>query len=181
MKQNLIWLKIRDLSRGSSKLNAHYLSALVHKYMYQVGGPPPIKQDIGGSVENIEHMLESLSVTMTACMQDGYSDCDIQLLAYKIKVLISIFSTFDNGMKSRENVLDFSPHHNQLSVSESGEEEEAAAFDSIDNDVEDGEADDEFNNDSRTVIDGTRKKKIDKPKWLMSYSFLCLTNLPDVI
>jgi hypothetical protein len=47
--------------------------------------------------------------------------------------------------------------------------------------VEDGEADDEFNNDSRTVIDGTRKKKIDKPKWIMAYIFLCLMNLPDVI
>jgi hypothetical protein len=136
--------------------------------MYQVGGPPTIKQDIGGSIENIEHMLESFSVMMAACMQDGYSDRDIQLLAYKIKVFISVFSTFDNGMKSRNNVLDFVLHHNQLSVSESGEEEEAAIFDSIDNDVEDGEADDEFNNDSRIVIDGTRNKKIDNPKWLIS-------------
>jgi hypothetical protein len=51
-------------------------------------------------------------------------------------------------------VLDFVPHHNQLSVSELGDEEEAAIFDSIDNDVENGEADDELNNDIRTVIDG---------------------------
>jgi hypothetical protein len=29
MKQNLGWLKIRDLSRGASKLNANDLSAIV--------------------------------------------------------------------------------------------------------------------------------------------------------
>jgi hypothetical protein len=113
-------------------------------------------------------MLESFSVMMAACMQDGYSNHDIQLLAYNIKVFLSDFSTFDNGMKSQNNVLDFVPHHNKLSVSELGEEEEAVIFDSIDNDVEDSETDDEFNNDSSTVIDGTRKKKIDKPKWLIS-------------
>jgi hypothetical protein len=96
-------------------------------------------------------------------------------------VFLSDFSTFDNGTRSQNNVLDFVPHHNQLSVSESVEEEEAAIFYSIDNNVEDGEADDEFNNDSRTVIDGTRKKIIDKPKWLMPYIFLCLTSLPDII
>jgi hypothetical protein len=100
MKQNLGWLKIRDLSRGDSKLNANDVSAIVQKYIYQVGGPPPIKRDIGGSVENIEQTLESFSVMMAACMQDGYSDRDIQLLAYKIKVFLSYFSTFDNGMKS---------------------------------------------------------------------------------
>jgi hypothetical protein len=167
MKQNLGWLKIRDLIRGAFKLNANDLIAIVQKYMYQVGGPPPIKQDIGGSVENIEHMLESFSVTMTACMQDGYSGRVIQFISYKIKVFLSDFSTFDNGMKSRNNVLDFLPHHNQLSVSKSGEEEEAAIFDSIDNDVEDGEADYELNYDRRTFIYGTRKRKIDRPKWLM--------------
>jgi hypothetical protein len=71
MKQNLGWLKVCDLSRGDSKLNANNVSAIVQKYMYQVGGPPLIKKDIGGSVENIEHMLESFYVTMAACMQDG--------------------------------------------------------------------------------------------------------------
>jgi hypothetical protein len=68
-------------------------------------------------------MLESFSIVMAACMQDGYIDRDIQLLAYKFKVFLSDFSMFDNGMKSRNNMLDFVPHHNQLYVSESGEEE----------------------------------------------------------
>jgi hypothetical protein len=135
-------LKNRDLSGGASKLNANDLSSIVQKCMYQVGGPPPIKQDIGGNVENIERMLESFYGMMAACMQDGYSERDIQLLAYKNKVFLSDLSTFENGMKSRNNVLDFAPDHNQLFVSESGEEEEAVIFDSIDNDVEYGEADD---------------------------------------
>jgi hypothetical protein len=33
MKQNLGWLKVRDLSIGAAKMNANDLSQLVHNYM----------------------------------------------------------------------------------------------------------------------------------------------------
>jgi hypothetical protein len=88
MKQNIGWLKVRDLSRGASKLNAKDLCALVEKYMNQIGRPPPIKQDIGVNVENIEHMPESFSIIMVACMQNDYCKHDIHLLDLKIKTFL---------------------------------------------------------------------------------------------
>jgi hypothetical protein len=90
MKQNIGWLKVRDLSRGVSSLNAKDLSALVDKYMGQSGGPPPIKKDIGGNVENIEtieHLVESFSSMISACMQSQYCKRDVELIDLKIKVL----------------------------------------------------------------------------------------------
>jgi hypothetical protein len=105
MKQNMGWLKLRDLSRGASTLNAKYLCTLVQKYMKQNGGDPPIKQDISGNVENIEHMLESFSIMMAACMHSEYCKHDIHLLDLKIKVFLSDFARFDEGMKSRNDAL----------------------------------------------------------------------------
>jgi hypothetical protein len=101
MKQNLGWLKIRDLSRGAAKMNAKDLSQLVHDYMSQVGGPPPMQQDIGGNVANIEVMLRSLSTMMVACMQSEYTEQEILLLDLKIKVFLSDFANFDDSMKFR--------------------------------------------------------------------------------
>jgi hypothetical protein len=69
MKQNLGWLKVHDLSRGGAKMNTKDLSQLVHDYMTQLGGPPPIKQYTGANVANIEIMLESLSTMMDTCMK----------------------------------------------------------------------------------------------------------------
>jgi hypothetical protein len=73
--------------------------------MNQNGGPPPIKQDIGGNVENIEHMLERFSIMMAACMKSEYCKHDVHLLHLKIKVFLSDFARFDEGMKSRNDAL----------------------------------------------------------------------------
>jgi hypothetical protein len=89
MKQNMGWLKLRDLTRGASTFIAKDLCDLVEKYMNQYCGPPPIKQDIGGNVDNIEQMLESFSMMMAACMQSEYCKHDIHLLHLKIKVFLS--------------------------------------------------------------------------------------------
>jgi hypothetical protein len=86
MKQNIGWLKVRELSRGVSSLNAKDLGALVEKYMNQSGGPPTIKKDIGGNIENIEHLVESFSSMISACMQSQYCKRDVELLDLKIKV-----------------------------------------------------------------------------------------------
>jgi hypothetical protein len=69
MTQNTGWPKVKDLSRGASKLNAKDLSKLVHYIIIQEGGPPTTNQDIGGNVESIERMLESLYSVMVICMQ----------------------------------------------------------------------------------------------------------------
>jgi hypothetical protein len=105
IKQNLGWLKLRDLSRGAAKMNAKDLSQLVHDYMTQLVGPPPMKQDIGGNVANIEVMLEIISTMMAACMQSEYTEQDIVLLDLKIKVLLSDIATFDESMKCRSDVV----------------------------------------------------------------------------
>jgi hypothetical protein len=100
MKQSLGWLKVRYLSRGAATMNAKDISQLVHDYnMAQVGGPPPMKQDIGGNVANIEVMLESLSTMMAACMQSEYTERDIVSLDLKIKVFLSDLASFDESMK----------------------------------------------------------------------------------
>jgi hypothetical protein len=46
MKQNMGWLKVHDLTRGATKINAKDLCALVEKYMNQIGGPPPIEKTL---------------------------------------------------------------------------------------------------------------------------------------
>jgi hypothetical protein len=114
MKQNIGWLKVRDLSRGVSSLNVKDLSALVDKYMNQSGGPPPIKQNIGGNVENIEHLVESFSSMISACMQSQYCKRDVELLDLKIKVFLSDHATFDNAMKSRTATSNTVPQGNDM-------------------------------------------------------------------
>jgi hypothetical protein len=106
MKQNLVWLKVCDLIRGAAKMNAKDLSQLVHDYMTKVGGPPPMKQDVGSNVANIEVMLESISTMMATCMQSEYTERDIVLLDLKIKVFLSDFATFDESMKCHSDVVD---------------------------------------------------------------------------
>jgi hypothetical protein len=87
MKQNHGWLKARDLNRGTGSLHAVQLSGLVRKHMEH--GGPPLQQDIGGSVTNIEIMLESLASMMGAFMQDSFDGRDINNLDLKIKIFLN--------------------------------------------------------------------------------------------
>jgi hypothetical protein len=121
------------LSRGASKLNVKDLCALVEKYMHQVGGPPPIKQDIGVNVENIEHMLKKMSMMMTACMQNECYQRSIHLLDLKIKVFLSDFARFDDGMKSRNDAVDVISTINRPPYDDSSDDDEATIIDAMDN------------------------------------------------
>jgi hypothetical protein len=93
------------MNRGAAKMNAKDLSQLVNYYMTQVGGNPPIKQDMCGNVANIEVMLESLSTMMDACMQSEYTERDIVLLDLNINVFLSDFASFGDSMKCRSDVV----------------------------------------------------------------------------
>jgi hypothetical protein len=143
--------------------------------------PPPIKQDIGGNVDNIEQMLESFSMMMAGCMQSEYCKHDIHLLRLKIKVFLSDFARFDEGMKSRNEALNVNVPRNTPVDEDSSVDDEDAIIDTMINDVEEGDIGDDYEEPDCVIQDGTKTKKKEKPKWLMSYSFICLTNLPDVI
>jgi hypothetical protein len=174
MKQNIGWLKVCDLSRGVSTLNAKDLSDLVDKYMNQSGGPPPVKQDIGGNVENIEHLVESFSSMISACMQSQYCKRDVEFLDLKI--------TFDNAMKSRTATSNTVPQGNDMmDFNPSDDEDEDVLIDGINNMREEGDFGGDDDKEDEIDQVGVKKKKKDKPKWLMSYSHICLRNLPLVI
>jgi hypothetical protein len=182
MKKSLGWLKVRDLSRGAAKMNAKELIQLVHDYMTQVGGPPPMKQDIGGNVANIEFMLESLSTMIAACMQSEYTEQDIVLLDLKIKVFFSYFANFDDSMKCRSDVVDIGTSSGPNFTEPNKYNEDGHVMHAVNgDDDDDDEEDDDAVGEETTGVSGMKKKKKEKPKWFMSYSFICLTNLPDLI
>jgi hypothetical protein len=181
LKQNLGWLKVRDLSRGVAKMNAKDLGQLVHDYMTQVGGPPPMKQDIGGNFANIEVMLESIYTMMAAYMQSEYTEQAIVLLELKIKVFLSDFANFDESMKCRSDVVDIGTSSGPNFTEPNEHNEDGHVIHAVNSDDEDDdeEEDDDAVGEETTGVSGMKKKE--KPKWLMSYSFICLTNLPDLI
>jgi hypothetical protein len=168
MKQKIGWLKVRDLSRGVSSLNAKDLSALVDKYMNQSGGPPPIKQYIGGNVENIEHLVESFPSMISACMQSQYCKRDVELLDLKIKVFLSDHATFDNSMKSRTATSNTVPQGNgMMDFNPSDDEDEDVLIDGINNMREEGDFGGDDDEEDEIDQVGVKNKKKDKPKWLM--------------
>jgi hypothetical protein len=183
MKQNLGWLKVRDLSRKVTKINVKDLNQLVHDCMKQVFFTPPTKQYIGGNAANIEVILESISTMKAACMQSEYTERDKVLLDLKIKVFLSGFASFDESMKCRSDVVDIGtssgPNFTEP-TEDNGDGHVIYAVNSDDED-DDEEDDDDDRGKETTGVSGMKKKKKDKPKWLMSYSFICLTNLPDLI
>jgi hypothetical protein len=153
----------------------------VENYMNQSGGPPTIKQDICGNVENIEHILESFSIMMASCMQSEYCKHVIHLLDIKIKVFLSECARFDEGMKSRNDALNVDVPRNTPLDEDLSVDDEYAIIDTLDNDLKKGDIGDYYEEPDCVIQDGTKTKNTEKPKWLISYSFLCLTNLPDVI
>jgi hypothetical protein len=173
---------VRDFRRGVSYLNAKDLSALVDKYMNQSGGPPPIKRDVGGNVENIENLVGSFSSMISACMQIQYYKHAVELLDLKIKVFLSDHATFDNAMKSQTAASNTVPQGNDMmDFNPSDDEDEDVLIDGINNMREDGDFGGDYDEEDEIDQVGVKKKKKDKPKWLMSYSHICLRNLPLVI
>jgi hypothetical protein len=161
MKQNLGWLKVCDLSRGAAKMNAKDLSQLVHDYMKQVGGPPPMKQGIGGNVVNIKVMLESLSTMMDACMQSEYTGQDILLLDLKIKVFLSDSANFDNSMKCCSDVVDIGTSSGPNFTEPNEYNEDGPVIHAVcsDDEDDDDEEDDDAKRGKTTGVLGTKKKK----------------------
>jgi hypothetical protein len=105
------------------------------------------------------------------------------LLDLKIKVFLSDFANFDDSMKCRSDVVDIGTSSGQNFTEPNEDNEDGHVIHAVNSDDEDDyeEEEDDAVGEETTGVSGTKKKKKEKPKWLMSCSFICLTNLPDLI
>jgi hypothetical protein len=89
----------------------------------------------------------------------------------------------DESMKCRSDVIHIGTSSGPTFTEPTEDNEDGHVIHAVNSDDEydDEEDDDDAGGEETTGVSGMMKKKKDKPKWLMSYSFICLTNLPDLI
>jgi hypothetical protein len=118
--QNKGWLAARGLDTKGKALEVR---TRVNAYMEQPGGAPPVLSPQGGPVANVHAVISALNAMVSRLMSPTVTPEHIVDVERHIKIFLSSFETFDEGMRTEK----------------------------------------------------------DKPRWISSYNFVCLLNLPDVI
>ena len=94
--QNSSWLAIRGLD---AKGNAVELRDRVSRYMNMEGGPPPVKEQEGGPVRNVQEMLFSLRLMISHIMESEMTADMIKNIERHILLFLNYFDQFDTNMR----------------------------------------------------------------------------------
>ena len=87
-----LWLQVRGLENSGKK---NELIASIRTYMDQEGGPPEIVEQKGGSVLEIQVMIQALTCMISHIMKRTVEPGDSEEVDRKIKIFLSCYNNID--------------------------------------------------------------------------------------